>query len=279
MPQVINIADVPLTERPHVRQGVFRSRFLLAGTPGDPGNFALQLVEMPEGYYSPRHRHNFDQIRFQLKGHFDFDKDGQMGPGTVAYFPEGTRYGPQSNEEPSLTLVLQFGGASGSGYISEEQYQQAAAELAEHGTFEKGVYSREDATGRKVNKDAFEAVWEHVNGRPLVYPQPRYGRPVFMESGHFGWVPYGDAPGVEWKPLGTFSEGRTRLAFYRVAPGAELPLGDNAIYFIVNGSGSVADTGFTEHTTIHAGPGETAILTADADTEVFEMGLPSIPTA
>ena len=35
----------------------------------------------------------------------------------IAYFPEGTRYGPQKSLSPaSATLVLQFGGASGNGY-------------------------------------------------------------------------------------------------------------------------------------------------------------------
>ncbi len=125
MVQVISLESVPLVERPNIREGTLRTRRLLTGEPGTPGNFSLQLSSTPT-YYSPRHRHNFDQVRFQLQGDFDFATDGIMKPGCVAYFPEGTYYGPQSGPLPSETLVLQFGGASGSGYLSAEQFEQAS---------------------------------------------------------------------------------------------------------------------------------------------------------
>jgi len=112
MVQVISLESVPLVERAHVREGTMRSRRLLVGESGTPGNFSLQLSSTPT-YYSPRHRHNFDQVRFQLEGDFDFAADGVMKPGSVAYFPEGTYYGPQSGPTLSTTLVLQFGGAVG----------------------------------------------------------------------------------------------------------------------------------------------------------------------
>ena len=115
MARVINVEDVPMVERPNIREGTLRSRRLLTGEPGTPGNFSLQLSSTPT-YFSPRHRHNFDQVRYQLSGDFDFSTDGAMKPGSVAYFPEGTYYGPQSCPTGSETLVLQFGGASRSGY-------------------------------------------------------------------------------------------------------------------------------------------------------------------
>ena len=176
--RVIDINSVPLKEIPHIREGVFRSRKLLTGTECSPGNFALQLVTTPETYYSPRHRHNFDQVRYQIEGDFDFAADGKMKPGTIAYFPEGTHYGPQSSKQKSLTLVLQFGGASGSGYLSSEQYARAAAELAKVGSFEKGVFTRTGEDGAKVNQDAYEAVWEQVNGRKLARGWPG-SRPAY----------------------------------------------------------------------------------------------------
>ena len=132
MVQVIELESVPMVERPHVRKGVLRTRRILTGEAGQPDNFSLQLSNTPT-YYSPRHRHNFDQVRFQIDGDFDFALDGAMKPGMVAYFPEGTHYGPQSCQAGSTTLVLQFGGASGSGYLSAEQYEHAAGELAKRG--------------------------------------------------------------------------------------------------------------------------------------------------
>lgn len=271
--QVISLESVPLIERQHVREGVFRSRRILSGQPGAPGNFSLQLSATPH-YFSPRHRHNFDQVRFQLEGDFDFAADGVMRPGCVAYFPEGAYYGPQSSESPSVTLVLQFGGASGSGYISPEQYDQAAAELAKLGTFAKGVYTRLKPDGSKINKDAYEAVWEHVNGCPLVYPKVRYPRPVFMEPESFDWIPLAQQPGVSCKHLGEFSERRTRIAVYSLTPGASLSLADDSIYFVVAGSGAADGRPFESRATIHLGPGERASAFATNGLELLHIGLP-----
>jgi hypothetical protein len=274
MTRVIDIESVPLIERQHVREGVFRAQTLLTGEPNTAGNFALVLSSMPHTYYSPRHRHNFDQVRFQIEGEFDFDSDGKMGPGTVAYFPEGTPYGPQSSASSSLTLVLQFGGASRSGYLSSEQYEKAQAELMTMGTFSKGVYARVTPDGRKLNKDAYQAVWEHVNGRPLVYPAPRYARPVFMAPENFAWVPIAGAPRASCKRLGEFTECRARLALYRVDEGSRLELEDHSLYFVISGSGAVDGNRFAKYATIHAGMSERPTATAKETAELLQLGLP-----
>ncbi|HKV06019.1 MAG TPA: hypothetical protein VJO53_13060 [Candidatus Acidoferrales bacterium] len=275
MVEVVSLESVPLVERQHVREGVLRSRRLLTGTPGTPGNFSLQLSDTPT-YYAPRHRHNFDQVRYQIEGDFDFAEYGVMTPGCVAYFPEGTYYGPQSCAAGSETLVLQFGGASGSGYISAEQYERATAELAKRGTFAKGVYTRLRPDGGKINQDAYEAVWEHVNGRPLAYPGERYRRPVFMDPETFCWVPIADEPGASGKFLGEFSERRTRISLYRVAAGARLRLEDHSIYFVGKGSGTVSEKPFERHATIHLGEGDRATLSATEPAELLQIGLPRI---
>ncbi len=36
------------------------------GVPGLAAEYSLSVV--PEGYFTPRHRHNFDQIRYTLTG-------------------------------------------------------------------------------------------------------------------------------------------------------------------------------------------------------------------
>ena len=272
--RVIPLESVPLVERPHVREGIFRSRRLLTGEAGTRGNFSLQLVTTPQSYDSPRHRHNFDQVRYQIEGDFDFGQDGKMHPGSVAYFPEGTHYGPQTSRASSTTLVLQFGGASGSGYISSEQYESAAAELAKNGTFAKGVYTRLKPDGGRINQDAYEAVWEQVNGRPLVYPKSRYARAVFMEPRHFEWTPLPDQPGAERKLLGVFSEAGTKLALYHVDADAALKLKRHSIYFVWSGSGTVDGEAYAKHATIQLARGEAALLQAQSDTELLRIGLP-----
>jgi hypothetical protein len=100
------------------RGGTFHYRHLLEGNAGTPGNFHLGIGRQDGDFASPRHRHNFDQFRFQIEGTMDFDRNGKMAAGTLGYFPEGAAYGPQTSEGRSVTAVLQFGGASGSGYLS-----------------------------------------------------------------------------------------------------------------------------------------------------------------
>ena len=70
------------------------------------------------GWTTPRHRHNFDQIRYVMKGIYPYAKGKSMSEGTVAYFPESVHYGPQDRPEGLEMMVCQFGGASGSGFVS-----------------------------------------------------------------------------------------------------------------------------------------------------------------
>jgi hypothetical protein len=271
---VVDVKCVPMLARAHVRAGRFSSRRLLDGEEGTPGNFSLQLSLTPDTYFSPRHRHNFDQFRYQIEGEFDFASDGVMRPGSVAYFPEGTYYGPQSSSSRSLTLVLQFGGASGSGYMSTEQYDRAAAELRNLGNFANGVFTVVTPEGRKINKDAYEAVWERVNGRPLVYPPERYSRPVFIEPQNFAWVPISGQSGASCKFLGDFSEYHAQIAFYRVDAGASLNLAGHSIYFVSSGNGVTGAQEFRTHAAIYNRDESPASLTAHETVELLSIGLP-----
>src|SRR5439155_8924831 len=124
------------------RGGTFHYRNLMEGTPGTIDNFQLSMGRNDKDFVSPRHRHNFDQFRFQLEGDLNFARDGKMTPGMVGYFPEGAAYGPQTSEATAMTIVLQFGGASGSGYLSRKEVKQGMETLKQSGTFEGGVYQR-----------------------------------------------------------------------------------------------------------------------------------------
>lgn len=270
---IVSIESVPVEEVPHVREGIFRTQKLLNGIPGTPGNFALQLVRTPDTYYSPRHRHNFDQVRYQLEGEFDFTRDGIMSPGMIGYFPEGTHYGPQDTRSSSLTLVLQFGGDSGSGYLSAEEYRQAADTLSRTGTFSKGIFTSVTPEGKKINKDAYEAVWEKVHGKPLVYPKTAFTKPVFIDPETIPWEET-QYTGVSRKVLGDFSASGTRLHQILIEVDRSYTLEDNCLYFIEDGQGKIGDSPCTKHTSVQVEPGETPLLKADVKTRILQMGLP-----
>ena len=73
-------------------------------------------------------------------------------------------------------------------------------ELREEGEFKDGVFRRRaDVEGRR-NVDGYQAIWEHVNGRPMDYPKPRYPQPIFMDPENYEWVPAAGVPGVAGLP-------------------------------------------------------------------------------
>ena len=274
--QVIPIESRQLTQFANqIREGVIKSYRILEGKDG-PDNFSIRLVNIAGKYYSPRHRHNFDQVRYQIAGEFDYDADGRLRPGCAGYFPEGVRYGPQNSSGDTWNVLVQFGGASGSGYTAEREEERGAGELkAKGGVFEKGVYTEFKPDGTKVNKDAYEAIWEHIHGKPLVYPKARYERPILMNTANYDWLPHSGQPGVAVKSLGVFSERKTRLLEYRVDAGASLVLEDNSLYFVLSGAGEAGGSAFLKHTTIRTEPGESGVLAARDSTQILHLGLPS----
>jgi len=277
--KVIPLESVPVERLEQPRNGVFLFQRILEGVEGASNNFSLELVKTFSDFFSPRHRHNFDQVRFQVEGVYDFDKSGKMTPGMVGYFPEGTAYGPQTSTEDALLLVLQFTGASGSSYMSKTQLGRGVSELKQSGSFNNGVYTYFDQQGQKHNEDAYEAVWNHVFNRKLEYPKPRYNDPILMQPNHFAWTPRADEPGVSERPLGIFTEHRTEIAFIRIEAGARHHATAGKLYFIVSGEGVVGKDAWLPRTTIHTAPMETATLTARSPTEILVIGFPSLTAA
>jgi hypothetical protein len=277
MQQILNLRDLTMIERTHARGGKFRYHPLLSGRDGSAGNFFLQLSNTFNDFDSPRHRHNFDQVRVQLEGDADFARDGVMKPGMIGYFPEGVFYGPQSIAGESLTLVLQFGGASRSGYVSEAAFQRGIAELKKSGRFEAGVYKVDKPEGGTRNQDAYEAVWEHINGRELRYPESRYDKPIFIRPAAAQWLGDAQRPGVARKHLGSFSEARTVLSLIALEAGRGIEVPPNTIVFVLAGKGHAGDgqRDWEARSSLYSGEAASA-MTADAASELLQIELPRL---
>jgi hypothetical protein len=261
------------------RQGKFIHRKLMAGERGTPGNFLLELVRTTSDFYSPRHKHNFDQFRYQVEGEFDFDRNGKMKPGMIGYFPEGTPYGPQTSAVTSVTLVLQFGSASGSGYMTQEEMEASTAELKKFGRFEKGVFRRNDDVEGKRNVDGYQAVWENVNRRSMRYPEPRYHDPIMMNPDHFDWVPVDGIRGVYDKLMGVFTERRCAAQFFKLDPQASFKGSGRALYLVLSGAGSVVGEPYRSLTTIYCEDGDDPTFVATSESEMLMLGLPQLGEA
>ena len=186
----------------------FRQNLLGAKTGVE--NFPL-VISRSEARFSPRHRHSFEQYRYQLEGIAEYGKSGTLKPGMLGYFPEGMHYGPQTPSKDGdnlVVLALQCGGASGSGYVNRDEQPEAAKELKKIGTFKDGVFHRNPGEPGKKNLDGSQAIWEHVMKKDLVFPKPRYAAPIFMHPEHFDWVPVDGSPGVAEKLMGCSRSGK-----------------------------------------------------------------------
>ncbi|MPZ40376.1 MAG: hypothetical protein GEU95_20440 [Rhizobiales bacterium] len=251
---------------------------LLTGEDGALDNFRLYFVRQQGEVDVPRHKHNFDQIRVCLEGGKQNYGEGKwIAPGEIAYFPEGTPYGPEKSDTERLSITLQFGGASRSGFISSASVQKAMDEMKEFGTFEKGIFKRTGqlAPGEKRNQDSYEAIWEHVNKRKLVYPKPRYGEAILMKPENFDWEPSENELGIAKKQLCTFSERSLQFSVMKIEPGArgvQPSRGGIQVGFVLHGGGAVNGQGLRKYSAFSGR--EEFELTSEEGMEVLFVGLP-----
>jgi hypothetical protein len=279
--KIVQGDEQPVITGRNTRKGQLDKRYILTGEDGSPGNFVFGLYYQSGDFYAPRHRHNFDQWRYQIEGEVGFGRHGVMKPGILGYFPEGSYYGPNDHEpDPpgvtNTTVLIQFGGPSGSGYLSQKEVYDAYAGMQAIGRFEDGVFYRNEGVPGKKALDSFQATWEFANGRPLVYPKPQYNGPLMMDTQNYRWMPLDGAPGVEEKALGTFTDCKLRGAAYKLDPGASFTATGRGIYFVLSGRGELEGGPYRQYTALYLETGESATYRAAETSEILLFGLPEI---
>jgi len=268
--------EQPIHESRSVRGGELRKQHLLVGEDLGPGNFFFVLAYQKGDFFSPRHHHNFDQFRYQIEGECTFGPTGNMKPGTLGYFTEGSYYGPQDSTVPNVVAVVQFGGPSGNGYLTLDELHSARVEMMKNGRFEKGVYHRNDGVPGKKTLDSFQATWEWAKGRAMVYPKPQYAEGIMMDTNNFRWMPLDGVPGVEEKSYGVFTDCKIRSASYKLDPGATFEATGRGIFFVQSGAGSLEGGPYRKLTSLYVDTGESATFRATETTEILLLGLPEI---
>ena len=276
--KIVQADDVPLERGLEHRGGTFHFRRMLEGEAGRLDNFQLSFGQMGGEFYSPRHKHNFEQIRFQFEGVLDFGRDGKLTPGMVGYFPEGAPYGPQTQgpEDTPKSAVLQFGGASGSGYLSRNEVKAGMEELKQFGEFKGGVFRRHEDVEGKRNMDGYQAIWEHKNKRRMIYPKPRYPQPIFMNPDDFQWVAAAGCDGVFEKVLGVFTERGTKVRMVKIGAGSEVRLTGRSVFITLDGAGTASGQPVSYQTTIYLDHGEELALQAEREVRLLHYGLPDL---
>jgi hypothetical protein len=221
----------------------------------EPTGFHVQcnhsIIETGGG--SPRHHHNFEQARYVLEGHLSYGRK-KYGPGTFIYIPESVYYGPQTREEQTRALIFQFPGPSGVKKFTNADAKRGQDELSAQGvTFHDGIATL--PSGKK--KDAYEAIWEHLAGRPIEYAPPRYEEPVYVYSKVFPWRASG-RDGVSIKHLGYFNECGPNVSLWHLEPRASTPAGNVGwleMRLIIEGEVEYAGQSCTAVSRIYCAPG------------------------
>jgi hypothetical protein len=277
----MRISDASTAESGQVgsmRDGKLDQKFLLQGDDDSPNNYLLNVgLTGSGGWGTPRHRHNFDQIRYVLKGKYPASPHKTMDEGSVGYFPESVHYGPQDRPEGLEMMVIQFGGASGSGFLSTPRREAANEALKAKGEFKNGIFTWFDEKGQKHNMDGSAACFEEATGKKLVFAEPRYDDIVLMKPDAYSWVP-SDAPGVSTKLLGVFTERNVKIGFIKVEPGATYNTGSRSqIEVLFMGKGNITIDGKTygDKTAIELLPTDAPVdIKANEESLLFTVTLP-----
>jgi hypothetical protein len=261
-----------------MREGTLAQKFLLQGDDDSPNNYLLNVgLTGSGGWGTPRHRHNFDQIRYVLKGTYPASPHKFMGEGSVGYFPESVHYGPQDRPEGLEMMVIQFGGASGSGFLSTPRREAANEALKAKGEFKNGIFTWFDEKGQTHNVDGATACYEEAMGKKLVLAEPRYDDIVLMNPDSYAWIA-SDTPGVSTKLLGTFTERSTKIGFIKVDAGATYNTGTRSqieVLFMSKGNITVDGKTYGEKTAIELLPADSPVdIKANEEALFFVVTLP-----
>ncbi len=285
--RAVNEAEIAYRPVSGHRTGDIQFKRLLQGDPGALDNYELSLVRNRGSYYTPRHRHNFDQMRLVVEGEFGYATRKKMRAGDAGYFPEGTYYGPQTVTD-SVMLILQCGAPSGAGFLDYDSLHQGHLEMEKLGRFENGIFHRNPGSNQPAGRrkqDSYEAIWEHKRGRRLTYPKARYAEPVIMNTAAFDWHPTA-AAGVQTKLLGHFVRD-TRMEMLKIDQDADALVaapGAIQLLYVLSGEGRAFVEGAGLHdatawrggSAIEIARGETVRLQATQTAEIFLVGMSAI---
>ena len=278
-----------LEELPEAEQRRKKRCTLFTGAPGEPNNFSANVsttvrIRNRSGYV--RHRHDFDQIRLTVAGTPQWGPGDWAPEGCIHYTPAGTYYGPthQDDQEGFETFTVRFEGANGpvddvvSTEATDAEINAARDRLiAKGGRFENGIYTWVDATGKRHNKDGYEACNEEVFGRPVRYPLACYSKPILIDPRAFEWQPIG--AGVRKRELGRFTSGETRLAMLRLDGVASHVISadeQRTLLFVMDGVGFADGSAIGKRDAMLLERGEQGAVSTEQYVEIFLLAMPKV---
>ena len=277
--KIVHIDELPVNYRQsRGREGTTQSSIIMTGEDANsPDNFSFRIIRAEGDRFSPRHHHNFAQYYYVLEGEPSFGPHAELKPGWLGYVPEGTWYGPLKGP-PHTLIVLQHGGPSGLGMIGFDQHSEAFEALKKTGVFEKGIYRPNPAVEGSSSKgqDSYEAIWEHVRQRSIVYPEPEYLSSILINTGIFPWSPVEGQLAVQERAFGSFTSCQYRAAAYKLEEGAKFVAKGRGMFIVLRGRGSVGEVPYRKLSCLYLEGHEQETLTVDEPSEILFLGLPEV---
>ena len=259
----------PVTKNP--RGGIVVRKFLREAEASDGIGYTADLVRYESGevFTTPRHNHNFDQLRFTLSGAPDYGQDLIAPPGAITFFPAGAYYGPQTIDTAEILLVQWS-----EDWVTREVSNAAYSALAEKGEFKDGFFIAHDAQGNQVKKDAVNAMWEEALGREISTPAPKIPACVIMNPDAYAWREIRN--GVKIRDLGHLTDLDFNPVQYQVEAGGAVELGAERTHIVWVGSGEVelGDRVVGGRTAVFCDQGESLRFSGKSTAVVTVFGMP-----
>jgi hypothetical protein len=271
--KIIPTESTPWTATPrNTRSGRTSHKYLREAELLPGVGYYARLVKYHEGddvFTAPRHRHEYDQIRYTLEGTQDFGGGLISKEGTVGYFPAGAYYGPERIEGAEI-IIIQWGDS----WVSREQYNRAVDDLSQKGEFRDGIYRYIDADGKSHSRDSITAVWESVNGKRMTYPRPRYTSAILMDPRAFDWIAQDRV--VSAKCLGRFTERDVYVSLVRWDSAGPFELTDERTQLLFTRAGEITVDGnsYGAQTAVWSDFQESVLVEGKKGTEAICFGFP-----
>lgn len=272
--QVVDTEAVPWKPvAVNARVGDVESKFIREGELLPGVGFTSDCYNYVGGeniFTAPRHRHDFEQIRISMSGRQDFGRGQILEEHWIAYFPAGAYYGPEEIDGASI-FQIQWSDH----WVTRAMHEKAYAELKERGEFEGGKYRNVDESGQMVERDALNAIWEHVFEQPSAIPIPRYPDPILINPDVFAYVRA--TPTHSTKVLGRFTERDLVIMKVRWDADGQWELPADRTYCMFTTVGEIYTDGlkYGKSTVVWSDVGARESVSGSEGTEALVIGWPT----
>jgi len=258
------------------RGGTFHYRNLMEGTAGTIDNFQLSMGRNDKDFVSPRHRHNFEQFRFPVRGRPQFRARRRDDAGHGRLFPGGHVLRPTDQRGDRDDFRAAVRRLKRPRLLSRKEVKQGMDALRATGTFDGGVYPAQRRRAWQAQHGRFPGNLGAGQRPAAAIPEAALRHAVMMDQANYEWVASPDQPGVFEKLLGMFTERRSEAGLFRLNAGATLTRSGRGLYLAYRGGGHVDGQPLRPLTTVFLERGERASFVAEQETELLHFGLPDL---